>query len=109
VEDQAPAGRGRVERLVQRGESDAALAQAGHDRDEVLDGAAEPVQRRDDECVALAEEIEGLPSTAPRVRVLAGLLVGEDSDAPVSSSWGGCTRQIVQKWVLLKFWSTSSF
>jgi hypothetical protein len=44
VEDQAAGWCGGVEGLVQRGEADAALAQAGDDRDEVLDGAAEPVQ-----------------------------------------------------------------
>lgn len=33
----------------------------GHDGDEALDEVAEPVQRWEDECVALAEVAEGLP------------------------------------------------
>lgn len=115
---------------------------------EILDRAAEPVQRRNDERVPLAQEVEDLPQFLA-LGVLARLLVGEDPDASrfgecvdlpveqlplggharvsheaagsygrnetgvrrsaVSSSWGGCTRQIVQKRVLLKFLSTSTF
>ncbi|GHD83310.1 hypothetical protein GCM10010336_74630 [Streptomyces goshikiensis] len=44
VEDQAPAGRGGVERLMERREADAALSQAGDDGDEVLNRAAEPIE-----------------------------------------------------------------
>lgn len=40
-----------------------------------------PVQRRDDEGVALAQVVEGLPQFLA-FGVLAGLLVGEDADAP---------------------------
>lgn len=45
VEDQAAARRGGVEGLFQGSEPDAAAAQVGDDRDEVLQGAGEPVQR----------------------------------------------------------------
>lgn len=67
MEDQAPAGRGRVERLVQRDEADATLAQAGPDRAEVLDTTAEPIQRRDDES-DLAKEVM-VPEAAERGEV----------------------------------------
>jgi hypothetical protein len=54
--------------------------QTGHDGDEVLQGAAEPVQGRDDQGVALAQVVQGLPEFFA-FDVLAGLLVGEDPDA----------------------------
>ena len=38
VKDQPAAGRGGVERLVQRGEADAAAAELGDDADQVLQG-----------------------------------------------------------------------
>lgn len=81
MEDQPSAGRGGVERLVQGLEADAALAQAGHDRDEVLDRATEPVEGGHDEGVAGPGVVEGLPQLLA-LGVLAGLLVGEDPGAP---------------------------
>jgi len=47
VEDEPSARGGGVEGFLQRPEADAALAEAGDDRDEVLEGTAEPVQGRD--------------------------------------------------------------
>jgi hypothetical protein len=44
MEDQPAARRRGVEGFVQGTESDAALAESGHDGDEVLQGAAEPIQ-----------------------------------------------------------------
>src|SRR6266566_630880 len=51
---------GGVEGLVQGGEADAAPAQAGHDGDEVLDGAAEAVQGGHGEGVAGAQVVHGI-------------------------------------------------
>lgn len=61
VELQAPARGGGVERLVERGEAEAALAQTGHEGDEVLNAACEPIGGGDDEGVPFAEAVEGLP------------------------------------------------
>jgi hypothetical protein len=52
----------------------------GHDGDEVLDGAAEPVERRDDESVTGTQVVEDLPEFFA-LGVLAGLLVREDPAA----------------------------
>ena len=77
MKDQAPARRGGVEGLAQGPESDAAAAKPGHDRDEVLQGAAEPIQRRHHQGVTGAEVVEALGEFLA-LDVLAGLLVGED-------------------------------
>lgn len=52
VEDEAAAGGGGVEGFLQGPEADAAATQIGDDRDEVGQGAGEPVERGDDEGVA---------------------------------------------------------
>jgi hypothetical protein len=80
VEDEAAAGGGGVEGLLQGPESDAAAAQIGDDRDEVLEGASEPVERGDDEGVAGPQVVQGLDDLFP-VGVHAAQLVGEDADA----------------------------
>lgn len=49
AEHQAVAGSSGSERFVQWQEADPATAQADHDRDPVLQGAAEPVEGGDDE------------------------------------------------------------
>jgi hypothetical protein len=58
VEHQAPARGGGVEGFLQRPESHAATAQVRDDRDEVLQGAGEPVERGDDEGVARPQVVE---------------------------------------------------
>ena len=60
MEDQPSPVGGGVEGFVQRGEADAAPAQAGHDGDEVLDGAAQAVQGGDGEGVPGAQVVQGL-------------------------------------------------
>jgi hypothetical protein len=66
---------------VLRPESDPAFTRPGDDRDQVLQGAAEPVQRRHNERVARTQVVQRLPQLRT-LDVLAGLLVGEDPDAP---------------------------
>lgn len=56
-----------------------ALAQADDDGNEVLEGPAEPVQRRDDQDVAGPQIVQGLPEFFA-VGGLAGLLAGEYPD-----------------------------
>jgi hypothetical protein len=84
VEDQAPAWGGGVERLVERGEADAMLAQAGDKGDEVPNGAAEPIEGRDDEGVPFVGVVEVLPQFLA-LRVPAGPLVG---DHPIATCFG---------------------
>lgn len=56
-----PAGGGGVERFLEGTEADAALAGVGDDRDEVLEGTGEPVERGDDGGVAGPHVVKGLP------------------------------------------------
>lgn len=79
MEDEPTAGGGGVQRLVQGTEADAALAQPGHDGDEVLQGAAQPVQRGHHEGVAGAQVVQRFPQLLA-LGGLAGLLVGEDAE-----------------------------
>ncbi len=62
---------------MQGPESDAALTEFGDDRNQVLQGAAEPIQRGHDEGVAGPEVVEALRQFFA-FDVLAGLLVRED-------------------------------
>ena len=62
------------------GEADPALAQAGDQGDEVLEGAARAVQRGHAQGVAGAQVVQGLPQLLA-LGVLAGLFAGEDADA----------------------------
>ncbi len=67
MEHQAPAGSGGVEGFLQGPEPDATAPQIGHDHDQVLRGAAEPVQGGDYEGAAGARQSRMLQHPIPRL------------------------------------------
>lgn len=77
VEDQAPAGGGGVEGFVQALKADLPFPKPADDGDQVLDRATEPFQGRDDKGVPGAQVVQRGPQLLA-LRVLIGLLVGED-------------------------------
>jgi hypothetical protein len=80
VEDQPPAGGGRVQGLVQALEPDALPAQRSNDLDQVCQGPRQPVQAGHHQGVAGPQVIQAGRQLGP-VGVLAGQLVGEDAEA----------------------------
>ncbi|TMR88243.1 hypothetical protein EJK15_67350 [Nonomuraea basaltis] len=94
MEDQPAARGGGVEGLFEGPEPDAALAQAGDDRDQVLKGPAEPVQGRDDQGVAGTQVVQCLPEFLA-LHVLAGLLVGKDPDTADRGEGQGLPVQVL--------------
>jgi len=81
TEHENPTGRGGVELLVQRLEPDTLALEPAHDADQILQGAAEPVERHHRQHVAGPDVVEHAGQLGP-VGVLARRLVEEALRAP---------------------------
>lgn len=88
MEHQAPAGSGGVEGFVHGPEPEAAAPQIGNDHDQVLQGAAEPVQGGDYEGVAGAAKPDASASDTAVGRVIHTTNAGFAAFRPCSTPRG---------------------
>lgn len=77
LEDEPSPGRSRVNGLLQALEADASGHQVLHGGDQMGEGASQPIQAPDNECVARAQEVQGSKEPRP-LSLCAGNLVLED-------------------------------
>jgi hypothetical protein len=82
VEDELAAGGGGVDRLLEAPESDPAVGESGDGVDQVAQGAAEPVELRDDQGVTGAQLILDLLKDGRSERLPLAVSVKTESSRP---------------------------